>query len=411
MTINVNPDILVWACKTAGLSAEEAAAKLHFTTSARRTATEKLAALESGEKFPTRNQLNSMAKVYRRPLLTFYMAEPPQTGPHGIDFRCSSGTRDVRHNARLDALLRDVRVRQEMVRDILTDEDNLEPLDFVDSITRAQGVDHAVAMISDVLEFNPLASREGDANALFRLLRKAAETAGIFVLVLGDLGSYHSAIPASVFRGFAIADPVAPFVVINAKDARSARAFTLIHELVHIFLGQTGGSGSLSTDKPTTDAARIERFCNDVVGEILLPANLFLQGMEPLTAHDTDACYSAIQTIAAHWSVSEPMVAYRLHRLGALDDTTYDILREQYDRRWRAHLAQNQDSGGGPNPRVVKQFSLGNALLGVVHRHIRNNALSHTKAATLLGSKPSAVEPLLRQFEVKRGLFVSRAEA
>jgi len=57
----------------------------------------------------------------------------------------------------------------------------------------------------------------------------------------------------------------------------------------------------------------------------------------------------------------------------------------------------------------MKQFSLGDALLDVVHRHVRDNALSCTKAAALLGSRPSAVEPLLRQFEAKRGCFASKA--
>ncbi|MCY4196480.1 MAG: helix-turn-helix transcriptional regulator [Rhodobacteraceae bacterium] len=106
MTINVNPDILVWARETAGLSVEEAAKTLQLTTSARSTAAEKL---ERGEKSPTRNQLNSMAKAYRRPLLVFYMEEPPRTGSRGTDFRRSPGSRDIRDNAKLDALLRDVR--------------------------------------------------------------------------------------------------------------------------------------------------------------------------------------------------------------------------------------------------------------------------------------------------------------
>ncbi|MCY4007245.1 MAG: helix-turn-helix transcriptional regulator [Rhodobacteraceae bacterium] len=109
MTINVNPDILVWARETAGLSVEEAAKTLQLTTSARSTAVEKLESMERGEKSPTRNQLNSMAKAYRRPLLVFYMEEPPRTGSRGTDFRRSPGSRDIRDNAKLDALLRDVR--------------------------------------------------------------------------------------------------------------------------------------------------------------------------------------------------------------------------------------------------------------------------------------------------------------
>lgn len=412
MTINVNPDILVWARETAGLSVDRAAAKLHLTTSVRSTAAEKLEAMESGEKSPTRNQLSAMSKVYKRPLLVFYMAEPPRTGSRGHDFRQSPDARTRRENALLDTLLRDVRARQEAVRDILQDEDDVESLAFVGSITIAQGVDHAVAALSRVLDFNPLAPRSGDSGALFKRLREAAEAAGVFVMVLGDLGSHHHSIPASVFRGFAIADHVAPFAVINAKDARPARAFTLIHELAHVLLGQTGVSGDISTENPTTDNARVERFCNDVAGEFLLPGAQFRQGVAAFDGGNVDAARIAVEAIAARWSVSEPMVAYRLNRTGDLAGDTYNMLRTEYHARWQANLRREREaSDGGPNQRVVKQFSLGNALVDLVHRTVRDNTLSHTKAAALLGSKPGAVEPLLRQFEAKRGSFVSKERA
>lgn len=405
----MNPDILVWARETAGLSVDDAAAKLHLTTSVRSTAAGKLEAMESGEKAPTRNQLSTMSKVYKRPLLAFYMAEPPRTGSRGHDFRQSPDARSRRENALLDTLLRDVRARQEAVRDILQDEEDAEPLAFVGSITIAQGVDHAVAALSAVLDFNPLAPRPGDPSALFKRLREAAEAAGVFVMVLGDLGSHHHSIPASVFRGFAIADRIAPFVVINAKDARPARAFTLIHELAHILLGQTGVSGDISTENPTTPHARVERFCNDVAGEFLLPGARFRQGVAAFDGGNIDAARIAVEAIAARWSVSEPMVAYRLNRTGDLGADAYDTLRAEYHARWQANLRREREaSDGGPNQRVVKQFSLGNALMGLVHRTVRDNTLSHTKAAALLGAKPGAVEPLLRQFEAKRGSFVAR---
>jgi len=412
MTINVNPAILVWARETAGLSVEEAAAKLQLTTSAKSTAAEKLDALENGERQPTRNQLNTMCNVYKQPLLAFYMSAPPRTGPRGTDFRQSPDARGIRANAMLDALLRDVRARQETVRGMLEEEEDFRPLGFVGSITIAEGVDKAVAAMCSVLDFDPLAQRRGDADALFKRLRAAAEAAGTFVLVLGDLGSHHSAIPASVFRGFAIADRVAPFVVINAKDARPARAFTLVHELAHIFLGQTGVSGAISTHHPTTEKATVERFCNDVAGEFLLPRQHFRQGIAAFDRGDADAARAAIEAIANRWSVSEPMVAYQLYRTGDLSDATYGTFRAEYTARWQAQLARDREAADmRVNPRVMKQFYLGNALLGVVHRYVRENALSHTKAAALLGSKPGAVEPLLRQFEIKRGSFVSKAEA
>ena len=80
MTIHVNSDILIWARQSAGFDVEEAARKSGFTNSSRSSAAEKLAALEAGEKQPTRSQLAKFAKVYKRPLINFYLAEPPKTG-------------------------------------------------------------------------------------------------------------------------------------------------------------------------------------------------------------------------------------------------------------------------------------------------------------------------------------------
>ena len=82
----------------------------------------------------------------------------------------------------------------------------------------------------------------------------------MFVLLAENLGSHHSAIPVSAFRGFAIADPIAPFIVINDGDAKAAWSFTLLHELAHLWLGATGVSGGVPE-------MQIERFCCDVAGE------------------------------------------------------------------------------------------------------------------------------------------------
>ena len=82
----------------------------------------------------------------------------------------------------------------------------------------------------------------------------------MFVLLKGDLGSHHTAIDVEVFRGLAIADDVAPFVVINDNDSRAARSFTLLHELTHILLGQSGFRGMRVE-------AEIEKFCDDVAAE------------------------------------------------------------------------------------------------------------------------------------------------
>lgn len=100
------------------------------------------------------------------------------------------------------------------------------------------GVAPILALLEQALQVNrdDLAEAEPGPDAAFRLLRESAERAGVFVLLMGDLGNYHSAISVETFRGFAIADPVAPFIAINDRDSHAAWSFTLLHELVHLCL-------------------------------------------------------------------------------------------------------------------------------------------------------------------------------
>src|SRR4051812_18540002 len=107
----VNNEILRWARKRAGLSIEEAAQAIGLTGA---NAAARLGEIEQGEREPSRRQLLKIAERYRRPILTFYLPAPPEPGPRTNDFRT---LRDPQpgSEALLDALVRNVRVRQEIV--------------------------------------------------------------------------------------------------------------------------------------------------------------------------------------------------------------------------------------------------------------------------------------------------------
>ena len=129
----VNPEILVWARETAGLSREVAAKKLGIRDAYGIKAVDRLSNLETGETEPTRPTLVKMAKQYRRPLVTFYLSKPPPKGDRGADFRTLRNEPSPTENALLDALIRDVQARQSMVRALLEDEEEDEPLRFIGS--------------------------------------------------------------------------------------------------------------------------------------------------------------------------------------------------------------------------------------------------------------------------------------
>jgi Zn-dependent peptidase ImmA (M78 family)/transcriptional regulator with XRE-family HTH domain len=386
----VNHEILSWARETAGLSLSEAAGKLGIRARLGVSAVDRLAAIEAGMLEPTRPQLLKMTQYYRRPLVIFYMSAPPRKGDRGEDFR-NVPERHTDAEALVDALVRDIRARQSMVRAVLVDDEETKPLPFIGSMNMRDGVGAVLASIRQIIridlsEFRAQASPE----SAFALLRSRVEAAGVFVLLMGNLGSHHTAINVEAFRGFALADDVAPFVVLNDQDARSAWSFTLIHELAHLWLGTTGVSGVFAD-------AQIEKFCNDVAGSFLLPANeLPLVGVDLKTDAETGA--RRIGEFAGGRHLSRSMVAYSLLRAGSLTDNTWRTLTGQFRaqrRQSRDAKRDDQKDGTGPSYYVVRRHRLGSALLHFVSRNMSEGALTPTKASQVLGVKPRSVAPLL----------------
>lgn len=388
----VNPEIMVWARETAGLSLEEAAKKLDFRDSSRSTAAEKLASIERGEKEPTRPQLVKMAGQYRRPLLTFYLSKPPRKSDRGVDFRTLPEGAHSPEEALLDALIREIRARQSMLRVIMEDEDEAAPLPFVGSHRMEDGRAAILESLQGLLGLDTTTYRaQRDASAAFDLLRRRAEDAGIFVLLKGNLGNYKTALDTTVFRGFAIADEVAPFIVINDQDAKSAWSFTLLHEIVHLLLGHTGISGSNAENE-------VEQFCNDVAGEFLLPA----RDLEQLALNRSvqiGNITERISALASEFKVSRAMIAYKAYRSDLIAREIYNQLKVSYREEWlqnreknREHTRQNETV---LNYYRVRRHRLGSRIIGMVQRMMTAEAISTSKAAQILGVKPRQVQPLL----------------
>ena len=395
----INPAVLVWARKTAGLSIEEAAHKIGLTSGTRGTAAEKLEAIESGERAPSEAQLKKMAASYHRPLLSLYMAEPPRPADRGEDFRTMRATVAPQEAAWLDALVRDVRTRQSILRDMMEDEEDVEPVSFVGTLSISTPIVQAANRIKAALGIEDDRSfRRGMRypEDLFAELRKRTEALRVFVILLGDLGSHHTAISPKIFRGFAVADELAPMIIINDQDAKAAWSFTLMHELTHIFLGKTGISGLPAIGEPHTPSARIERFCNDVAGELLLPNHALARLPRLLTL---EAVMQEAETLCRGWHVSKAMAAYRLWRGQKTDTEIYSevvrVLGEQWKRQRVLEKEKNNNSESGPNYYTVRRHRLGEALLRFVGHGLRADAVTHTTAAKVLGVRPGAVEPLL----------------
>ena len=279
-----------------------------------------------------------------------------------------------------------------MVRDLLEDEEETTPLPFVGSRTIADGQVAVLDSLQRLLKVQLTDyRRQPDANAAFQFLRRRAEAEGIFVLLKGDLGSYHTAIELEVFRGFSIADNIAPFVIINDRDSRAALPFTLLHEVVHLILGQTGISGWRTGNET-------ERFCDDVAGSFLLPDQEAAK-LDLRNAKGIDDLAAQIGEFANERNLSRTMVTYRAYRANAISLALYEHLSDKFREEWRqeaaSRRAQQQNQDGGPNFYIVRRHRLGPGLTSLVGRMMAGGELSTSRAARILDVRPGQVQQIL----------------
>lgn len=377
----INGEILRWAREQAQFGLEAAAEKAGITSTKDKTSAQRLDEWENGADYPTPNQLAALAKLYCRPPLTFYLKEPPRPATGVADFRTVGDRGSPEASTRLRALVARTQARQREIVGLLLDEDeNRETVGFIGRFTVN---DDPKTVAADIQATVGLARRRAnDRAARFREIRTRIEELGVYVLLQGDLGSSHTDIEPEEFRGFVLSDPYAPFVVLNDNDAEAARFFTLIHEIAHLWIGESG----ISNVNPFADTDReqgIEKFCNTVAAEFLMPSELFLSDWEIRQNGDLEWI---VEDLASIYGVSRAAAAFRLRTFEKITEDDWWRLYRMYQAAWQRYRDQQRAAEGAPAFSTLRRFSLGGRLIRTVLSALDAGELSHARASRILGT-------------------------
>lgn len=339
--VPVQPEMLAWARERSRIEPEALFRRFKA-----------LPSWEEGAKQPTLKQLEDFAKATHTPVGYLFLSEPPEESLPLPDFRTIGDTEIGRASPDLLDTVYQCQQRQEWYRDYarLNGE---SAVPFAGTLTAGSDPGVAAAQMRDVLSFEP-ANRGSTWSQALGLLAERAEQNGILVMVNGVVGSNtHRKLDPREFRGFALADELAPVVFINGSDTKAAQIFTLAHELVHIWLGQSAVSDA---DLSRTSTNEVERWCNKVAAEFLIPAADLRQFVL-----DRDEITEALEILARRFKVST-LVALR--RLFDLKHLTLDEYRDAYAAelaRVLAIMEQRGTTGGNfynTQPvRVSKRFA------------------------------------------------------
>jgi Zn-dependent peptidase ImmA (M78 family) len=298
--VAIQPKLLRWACEPAGFDLADLAHKFP-----------RLAAWESREAQPTLKQVEAFAKATCTPVGYLFLPEPPVEEIPIPDFRAPGNERIGHPSPDLLDTIYVCQQRQEWFRNYARSMGE-KPLAFVGSIRVRDEVVPTAARIRTALGFDVNERRRMPTwtDALRHFIEQA-DGLGILVMCNGVVHNNNNRhLDPKEFRGFAMADDLAPLVFINGADTKAAQMFTLAHELAHIWLGQSAVSDSQAVAVPDQE---VERWCNEVAAELLVPLELMRQ--EYNQAADLP---DEVSRLARRFKVSTLVILRRVLDVGGL---------------------------------------------------------------------------------------------
>lgn len=355
---NINSNMLRWAVDRAGYNADDYIEQ-----------NDKLKSWIDGTKKPTMRQLEEFANRMHVPFGYLFLNTPPCESIPIPLFRGSSVAQNMNLNV-YDTVL-SIQSRQEWLEDYMQSIEHAE-LEFVDSMTIADGVSRVVQKIRILLELKEdwaLSTR--DAADAVNKLTEQMENIGVVTTFNGVVGNNtHRVLSVEECRGFSLVSKWAPFIFVNNADAKSAQLFTLIHEFAHILLGVSAGFGGLE------DAFHdvTEKFCDQVSAEFLLSSNLFRQKWSE-SDRNIDVC--------SHWfKVSRLVVARRAYAFSLITSTEYQEFYTDYINSW-AVRKKSKSNGGSFYANAIKR--VGRLFGSHINSAVNNGYLLHLDAYRLTG--------------------------
>ena len=329
----VTPQVIEWARQRYHLAIDTVAEKLKIKP-------DKLEAWEKGDERPTFRQAQRLAQKLRIPFGYLFLSAPPEEKLPLPDLRIVAGTQPHPSSPDFSDLLNDVLRKQQWYREYQESE-GAQPVPFIGSFTLSSSPEIIAVDIRDTLGINDKMRQESENWELFlRDFIQRAESAGVLVLRSGIVGNNtYRKLSVEEFRGFAISDNLAPVIFINGQDAKAAQIFTLVHELAHLWIGESGISNPDYRKRSSQQQHIIDRFCDQVAAETLLPKQDFLSHWQ-----DNKTLKDNLQALSVQYRVSEFVVLRRAYENEKLTADDYYV---QYKELLASHKRVKGGKGGG----------------------------------------------------------------
>ena len=317
-----------------------------------------------GEKMPTFNQLEKISGIINVPAGLLTLQRPININTQRLSFRTPNSAAINEMSAELRDTIIEMQEKQSFLQEQIEETINLSNNQLIqlrDHMVIAEGIRSKIQTPVNHLP----ASRENP----IRYFREKVSNIGIFVFFNGKIqDNTHRPLNPHEFRGFSLQSSKAPIIFVNQKDSPNAQLFTLIHELVHLFVDDEGISSE--DEQRDYDHISTEALINRVTAEILVPKVLF----ERETSDD-------LEELANRYKVSRYVIARRLLDFNKINKSEYD---QMIDSLRSSAPLRKKTTGGNYNTNI--KFRVDNTFFRFVHNAILQDKVSYTEAFRLVGT-------------------------
>jgi Zn-dependent peptidase ImmA (M78 family)/DNA-binding XRE family transcriptional regulator len=383
----ITANVLKWARESARMTEEAAASKVAVPV-------DKIKEWEAGITQPTIRQAQQLAKIFKRPFALFFLPEIPRDFQPLQDFR-KSGSKQLTTASIF--IIREVQQKQAWISEVYAE--NKEPkIPIVGQFSVKDNPEDVARDILRTLGLNPAAY--GSEHPIKEWIM-AAERNGIFVSRTSFLHP-RLKLDSEELQGFAIADPYAPFVFVNSEDWNAPQLFTLVHELAHIWIAETGISNEVEPQLHHRGKKHpVELFCNEVAASALMPKD-FIFRMDSSSFQNAQELFKSAKQLG----VSSFALLVRCLKLNLISSASYRQLRLQADLDFAAYLskeagrrARQKETGksGGPDYFLLQLNRNGKLFTQVVLDAFRAGFIEPTLASSLLNVRINKFQQLEAQ--------------
>lgn len=384
----VTPRVLRWARERSHLSVEETASKIPVRP-------DQLLSWENDAAKPTFRQAQKLAHVLHVPFGYLFLSSPPLEKPAIPDLRTVADEQRNSFSPNFLELLNDVLRKQQWYREFHEAESS-ERLTFIGGHRNATNERVVAADISRTFGIDDHFRLEAAnwEDFLTKLIERC-ESHRILILRSSIVKSdTQRALSVDEFRGFAITDDLAPLIFLNGRDAKAAQIFTLVHELAHLWIGQSGISNPYLGQRSISNNLEIERRCNRIAAEVLVPRETFSVEWQANQRIEIN-----FARLTRRYRVSSLVILRRALDLGKIAWENYIAHFRQQEARYKARESA-QEGKGGNFYAILGSRNSKQLVRAVVSAALEGRTL-YRDAARLLGVKAASLERVAVKFGIR----------